>query len=514
VVANKETHPARKQGNPDRHPMPLDTARTAFNWLVTGPAPVSIDGHLFPGLPPHRVPLNKVRDRLLHRRCPLATRDAVWAHLVLRSRTEGATWTIGCVGVALPALTRTAARLSTRFAGDVTDIHAAVLTGFLAELAHLDLRKPRIMLRLRWAAYRAGYTAVRDALTAPLPAGTALGSAAPTPPSGHPDFVLARAVADGVLDATEAELIGATRLEGLPLATAAAARGVSYPTLHQTRRRAEHRLAAYLRDDTTTEPGCGPVPGDLATQVLDTVTITRAARDTTTPIRPSPSVTDPPGGAAEKSRGRGSKRAPESGVQGCGETPPTPATPGPAEGPSTADPGGPPMRPSEPIPQDPTSRAADPRPRRRRRDHPTRTSGRGDRARSHPSTSSSAVSEPPAPRGPGRRVHRAHLPVIAALAAGALVLGASHAHAETTQFVALAASVDQVLTNIRNWIMGILASLATVFVSVGGVRYVMAGGDPSEVDKAKTAFRAAGIGYAMAALAPLVVTVLQGIVGT
>ena len=168
------------------------------------------------------------------------------------------------------------------------------------------------------------------------------------------------------------------------------------------------------------------------------------------------------------------------------------------------------MRPSDPIPQDSTSRAAGSRPRRRR---PTRTSGRGDRARSHPSTTSSAVSEPPAPRGPGRRVRRAHLPVIAALAAGALVLGASHAHAETTQFVALAASVDQVLTNIRNWIMGILASLATVFVSVGGVRYVIAGGDPSEVEKAKTAFRAAGIGYAMAALAPLVVTVLQGIVG-
>jgi hypothetical protein len=512
VVANKEAHPARKHRNLDRRPMPLDTARTAFDWLVTGPAPVSIDGRLFPGLPPRRVPLHEVRDRLLHRRCPQATRDAVWAHLVLRSRTEGATWTVGCVGVALPALTRTAARLSARFAGDVTDIHAAVLTGFLAELAHLDLRKPRIMLRLRWAAYRAGHTVVRDAFTAPRPSGIGLGSAAPTPPSGHPDFVLARAVAEGVLDATEAELIGATRLEGLPLATAAAARGVSYPTLHQTRRRAEHRLAAYLRDDTASEPGCGPFPGDLATQVLDTVTITRAARDTTTPTRPSPSVTDLLGGAAEKTRGRGSKRAPESGVQGCGETPLTPATPGPADGPLPADPGGPPMRPSDPIPKDFTSRAAGSRPRGRRRDHPTRTSGRGDRARHHTSTSS-AVSEPPAPRGPGRRVHRTHLPVIVALAAGALVLGASHAHAETTQFVALAASVDQVLTNIRNWIMGILASLATVFVSVGGVRYVMAGGDPSEVEKAKTAFRAAGIGYAMAALAPLVVTVLQGIVG-
>jgi hypothetical protein len=62
--------------------------------------------------------------------------------------------------------------------------------------------------------------------------------------------------------------------------------------------------------------------------------------------------------------------------------------------------------------------------------------------------------------------------------------------------------------------MGILAGLATVFVSIGGVRYLMAGGDPGEVEKAKIAFRSAGIGYALAALAPLVVSVLQSIVGS
>ena len=79
--------------------------------------------------------------------------------------------------------------------------------------------------------------------------------------------------------------------------------------------------------------------------------------------------------------------------------------------------------------------------------------------------------------------------------------------------LAQAASVDQVLTNIRNWVMGILASLATVFFSFGAVRYLMAGGDPGEIEKAKTAFKAAGIGYGMCALAPLIVTVLAGIVG-
>ncbi|MCA1709922.1 MAG: hypothetical protein LC808_44225, partial [Actinobacteria bacterium] len=140
---------------------PLDCARTAFEWLVRGPDPVGVDGRLFTGLPARLVPLDQLRDRLLRRRCPQSTRDAVWAHLVLRSRTEGATWTVGCVGVALPALTRTAATLCARFADEPSDIHAAVLTGFVTELARVDLRKPRIMTRLRWAAYRAGHTALR-----------------------------------------------------------------------------------------------------------------------------------------------------------------------------------------------------------------------------------------------------------------------------------------------------------------------------------------------------------------
>jgi hypothetical protein len=99
----------------------------------------------------------------------------------------------------------------------------------------------------------------------------------------------------------------------------------------------------------------------------------------------------------------------------------------------------------------------------------------------------------------------------------AVMLTGSAAHAEPVVLaqavLAQAASVDQVLTNVRNWLMGILAALATVFLSIGGVRYVMANGDPGEIEKAKAAFRSAGVGYGLAALAPLVVTVLQGIVG-
>jgi hypothetical protein len=70
-----------------------------------------------------------------------------------------------------------------------------------------------------------------------------------------------------------------------------------------------------------------------------------------------------------------------------------------------------------------------------------------------------------------------------------------------------------VFTNIRNWLVGILAGLATVFLTIGGVRYLMASGDPGEVEKAKQAFKSAGWGYGLAALAPVIVEILKGIVG-
>lgn len=75
------------------------------------------------------------------------------------------------------------------------------------------------------------------------------------------------------------------------------------------------------------------------------------------------------------------------------------------------------------------------------------------------------------------------------------------------------ATVPEVITNLRNWIVGILAGLATLFLTFGGLRYLMAGGDPGEVESAKRALKAAAIGYGLALLAPVIVTILQGIVG-
>lgn len=102
--------------------------------------------------------------------------------------------------------------------------------------------------------------------------------------------------------------------------------------------------------------------------------------------------------------------------------------------------------------------------------------------------------------------------LVVELAVLGLLTSASAAHADP-MVVALADSLSEVLTNVRNWLMGILAGLATVFLTVGGVRYLMGGGEPGEVEKAKTAFKSAGWGYGLAALAPVVVEILKGIVG-
>ncbi len=79
--------------------------------------------------------------------------------------------------------------------------------------------------------------------------------------------------------------------------------------------------------------------------------------------------------------------------------------------------------------------------------------------------------------------------------------------------VAAADTIPQVIGNLRNWLVGLLAGLATLFLTVGGLRYLMAGGDPGEVESAKRALRAAATGYGLAVLAPVIVEVLKSLVG-
>ncbi|GLL08326.1 pilin [Dactylosporangium matsuzakiense] len=68
-----------------------------------------------------------------------------------------------------------------------------------------------------------------------------------------------------------------------------------------------------------------------------------------------------------------------------------------------------------------------------------------------------------------------------------------------------------VVNNITNWITGMLAAVATLFLTIGSAQYLMAGGDPAQVERAKGSLKNAGIGYALALLAPVLLAVLQQI---
>ncbi len=73
--------------------------------------------------------------------------------------------------------------------------------------------------------------------------------------------------------------------------------------------------------------------------------------------------------------------------------------------------------------------------------------------------------------------------------------------------------LDTVIRNLRNWLIGICAGAATLFFSLGGLRYMGANGDPGEIENAKRAFRNAAVGYGLAILAPLFLKALQSVVG-
>jgi Type IV secretion system pilin len=76
-----------------------------------------------------------------------------------------------------------------------------------------------------------------------------------------------------------------------------------------------------------------------------------------------------------------------------------------------------------------------------------------------------------------------------------------------------ATDINTVISNLRVWLAGLLAALATLFLTIGGIRYLWAGGDPAALETAKGSIKAALIGYALALLAPVLATVVQHVVG-
>ncbi len=100
------------------------------------------------------------------------------------------------------------------------------------------------------------------------------------------------------------------------------------------------------------------------------------------------------------------------------------------------------------------------------------------------------------------RIVRRLAPAVAVTLAPVLAIGA------TPDAAFAAASIEAVANNIRTWLVGILVAIATLFLTAGALRYLAANGDPGEIEKAKLAMKSAAIGYGLAMLAPLFMTIL------
>ena len=92
------------------------------------------------------------------------------------------------------------------------------------------------------------------------------------------------------------------------------------------------------------------------------------------------------------------------------------------------------------------------------------------------------------------------------LAGFLLLLTTGHVYAATPD-------LPTVLDNLQFWITSVLATLATLFLSIGGVMYLTAAGNPRRVEQAKEAIRSAMIGFVFAGLAPLMINIIKHITG-
>jgi hypothetical protein len=69
-----------------------------------------------------------------------------------------------------------------------------------------------------------------------------------------------------------------------------------------------------------------------------------------------------------------------------------------------------------------------------------------------------------------------------------------------------------ILEAVRNALVAVLTALAIAALTYAGIRYLIAGGDPGGIEKAKTAAKSAVVGLGLALLAPILVAIVKGLI--
>ena len=228
----------------------LAAAERSFRTLTAGPDPLALDGSTITGgrLPQRPIDLHELRVLLLDPVIDGPVKDAVWTQLLRRARGGDPAWVIGCVGMAMPGLKNTAARIvRTTPSRHADDIVSELLTEFVAYLPRIDTDRPHIAARLLFRA-RKGALRTRSRELRPTVGDPRELPAPPAPPQPAPVELLLQATQAGIITAADTELIIATRLDGLTVQHLARRQGAATKTLYKRRHRAETRLLAAIRN--------------------------------------------------------------------------------------------------------------------------------------------------------------------------------------------------------------------------------------------------------------------------
>lgn len=216
----------------------------AFHGLGSGPKAYAVDGsQLHPDLPQRTIPVTELRSILLHPSTSFDARDAALGAVVRYSQTGDSQWTTIALGLLLHGLRGAAGRLTRGFTGDVDDLDAEIIEGALRALRSCDTSKDGVASRILWAAFRSGQRIRGIDIETPVEGLEAVETGAV---AGHPDLILTAAMEAGVITASEAELIGETRVNGTKMPVVASNVGIPVKTLWQRRLRAERRLVQWM----------------------------------------------------------------------------------------------------------------------------------------------------------------------------------------------------------------------------------------------------------------------------
>ena len=74
------------------------------------------------------------------------------------------------------------------------------------------------------------------------------------------------------------------------------------------------------------------------------------------------------------------------------------------------------------------------------------------------------------------------------------------------------ADIREVIERLRNVIVALASAVGTLLLTIAGLRWMLAGGDPSQIDAAKRALTGAALGYGIAILATVIMAILDYVV--